>query len=213
MTRVEIQMTSPKFFLLFSILLTSLFSYGDDEGKDTYAGLLRFNSCKLHDKSPAYKAYESLSIELIYSFIKNLQNKEEDSSEEGMADVSSRIFIDGQETGWFEIPPVRKKYENDMTIKSPYISFSVYISSFVRDQFAKNDIDKTAIKILKSETVSDELNLLFEYSKVIGVDGEFEKEEFEKEDFEKIQFTALYPVSQKCVVTKGIAIFFSRIIF
>ncbi len=218
-------MTSPKFFLLLSILLIPPFSYGGDESKDKYTGLLRFDSCHLHDRSPAYKAYESLSTELIYSFIKNLQNREEDNSaeaaettspdefqnreednpEEGMRDVFSRVFINGQETGWFEMPPVRKKYENNMTIKSPYITFSGHIPSSVRDQFAKSDINRTAIKTLKSETVSAELNLAFGYSKVIGVYGEFEKE-----DFEKIQFTALYPVSPECVITKGITIIFEE---
>ena len=130
-------MNSLKLFLLLSILFISLFSYGNSKDEKVYKGLLSFDSCNSHDNYPVYKAYESLSLELIYSFIKNIQNKQEDNSVEDMTEVFSRVFIDGEETGWFEMPPIRKKYENDMAIKSPYIAFRGYVSSSIRDQFVE----------------------------------------------------------------------------
>ena len=65
----------------------------------------------------------------------------------------------------------------------------------------KSNIDRKDIKILRSEIVETDLNLLFGYSKIIGVYGKFEKE-----GLEKIQFAAHYPVSLKCVVVTGITI-------
>ena len=198
-------MNSLKLFLLLSILFTPLFSYGNSKDEKVYKGLLSFDSCNSHDNHPVYKAYESLSLELIYSFIKNIQNKQEDNSITDMAEVFSRVFIDGEEIGWFEMPPIRKKYENDMVIKSPYIAFRGYVSSSIRDQFVKINIDKKDIKTSRSEIVETNLNLFFGYSRIIGVYGEFEKA-----GLEKIQFTAHYPVSLKCVVVAGITIKFKE---
>ena len=199
-------MKSLKLFLLLSILFTSLFSYGRNKDEKVYKGLLYFDSCNSHDHHPVYKAYESLSLELIYSFIKKIQNKQEDNSVEDMIEVLSRVFIDGEAAGWWsEMPPIRKKYENDMTIKSPYIAFRGYVSSSIRDQFVKINIDRKDIKISRSEIVETDLNLFFGYSRIIGVYGEFEKE-----GLEKIQFTVYYPVSLKCVVVKGITIKFEE---
>ena len=195
-------MNSLKFFLLLSILFTPLFSYGYNK---EYKGLLYFDSCNSQDHHPVYKAYESLSLELIYSFIKKIQEKQEDNSVEDMTEVLSRVFIDGEETGWFEMPPIRKKYENDMTIKSPYIAFRGHVSSSIRDQFVKINIDRKDIKISRSEIVETDLNLFFGYSRIIGVYGEFEKA-----GLEKIQFSAHYPVSLKCVVVTGITIKFEE---
>ena len=193
-----------KFFLLLSVLLTSLFSYAD-KGRKTYRGLIHFDSCNSSDRSPVYRAYELLSVELIHSFIKGVQNKPEDRSEEGMTEVVSRIFVDEESIGWFEMPAIKKEYESGMTIKSPYIAFRGYVSSSVRDRFVRGDLDKMGIKILKSEIVESKLNLHFGYSRVIDVYGEFKEEEFKK-----IQFTARYPVSLKCVGVAGIIIRFEE---
>lgn len=198
-------MNALKFFLSLFVLFISFFSYGGEEEKESYRGLLRFNSCVFDDNSPFYDAYESLSVELINSFMKELQGISEGIREEGMVKVFSRIFIDEEETGWFEVSPVRRKYENNMVIQSAHLTFRGYVSSSVRDWFINSGVGREDIKILKSETIKSNLNLVFGYSKVIGVYGELKKE-----GFKKIRFTARYPVSIKCIVVNKIVFKFEE---
>lgn len=198
-------MNTLKFFLSLFVLFVSFFSHGGEEREKTYRGLIRFNSCVSEDKSPFYDAYESLSIELIGSFMKELQGVSEIVHQKGLVKVFSRIFIDGEETGLSEISPVRGEYESNMVVQSPYLVFKGYVPSSVKNRFIDSDVGREDIKILNSETVESYLNLAFGYTKVIVVYGEIKKE-----GLKKIRFTALYPVSIKCVIVSGIALRFEE---